>query len=132
MIRFAGGVDGGVYNDVSTELATSRSGYVTTSSTEVVASGGSLDNRDRLLAGAVDLAPMQATAISGDHLCVVAPLFYEVLYVLAKADSQRFDRFTISAVTMSLSARRAADRGRQPSLVFDSLEPDAGILSHAK
>ncbi len=56
--------------------------------TKILPSGGSLDNRDRLLSGEVDLAPMQATAISGDPLCVVAPLFYEVLYVLAKVDSE--------------------------------------------
>ena len=38
-------------------------------------------------AGDFDLAPMQATAISGDRLCVVAPLFYEILYVFARIDS---------------------------------------------
>jgi TRAP transporter TAXI family solute receptor len=85
MIRIAGGVEGGVYSGVSTELARRvRSVYPV--STEITSSGGSLDNRDRLLSGEIDLAPMQATAISGD-LCVIAPLFYEVLYVLVKVDS---------------------------------------------
>ena len=86
MVRFAGGVDGGVYNDVSTELA-HRLQATHGVTTQVIASSGSLDNRDRLLSGAVDLAPMQATAISGEHLCVVAPLYYEVLYVLAQAET---------------------------------------------
>jgi TRAP transporter TAXI family solute receptor len=86
MIRIAGGVQGGHYSDVSTELAR-RVRAVYPVDTKITPSGGSLDNRDRLLSGEVDLAPMQATAISGDHLRVIAPLYYEVLYVLAKVDS---------------------------------------------
>ena len=85
-VRIAGGVQGGVYNEVSTELA-NRVGAAHQVGTEVFPSGGSVENRDRLLAGMIDLAPMQATAISGDHLCVVAPLFYEVVYLLAQVDS---------------------------------------------
>ncbi len=87
IVRFAGGIEGGVYNDVSTELA-HRLGVSHDVTTQIVGSGGSLDNRDRLLSGTVDLAPMQATAISGDPLCVVAPLFYEVLYVLAQVNTE--------------------------------------------
>lgn len=87
IVRFAGGVDGGIYNEVSTNLGVRLRGSHDVA-TRIVASGGSLDNRERLLSGAVDLAPMQATAISGDHLCVVAPLFYELLYVLAQVDTE--------------------------------------------
>jgi TRAP transporter TAXI family solute receptor len=86
MIRIAGGVEGGVYSGVSAELARRIESHHPVQ-TEMTQSGGSIDNRDRLLSGLVDLAPMQATAISGDNLCVIAPLFYELLYVLAKTDS---------------------------------------------
>lgn len=85
-VRFAGGIDGGRYTAVANALALriQESCGVTTS---IDPSGGSLDNRDRLIRGQIDLAPMQATAISGDHLRVVAPLFYELLYVFARLDS---------------------------------------------
>ncbi|MFK8112127.1 MAG: serine/threonine-protein kinase [Rubripirellula sp.] len=86
VVRLAGGVEEGIYNNVSSVLA-QRVGESHGVQTQILATSGSLDNRDRLLAGMVDLAPMQATAMSGDHLCVVAPLFHELLYVLAKTDS---------------------------------------------
>ncbi len=85
-VVIAGGLDGGVYNEVSKELAR-RLGLAHPVKSSFVPSSGSLDNRERLLAGKVDLAPMQATAISGDELCVVAPLFYEAIHVLARGDS---------------------------------------------
>jgi TRAP transporter TAXI family solute receptor len=86
VVRVAGGVEDGIYNDFSQKLA-DRVKTAHGVETQVIASGGSVDNRDHLLAGLVDLAPMQATAITGDHLCVVAPLFYELLYVLARTES---------------------------------------------
>ena len=87
VVRIAGGIDGGVYNEVSTEIAKRLSSLFDVQ-IRTEPTSGSLDNRDRLLASQVDIAPMQATAISGDRLVVVAPLFYEVLYVVAKSESQ--------------------------------------------
>ena len=87
VVRVAGGINDGVYNDVSIEIANRlRVAYDVT--TETIATSGSLDNRNRLLRGQVDVAPMQATAISGDRLRVIAPLFYEVLYVIARRGSE--------------------------------------------
>lgn len=86
VVRVAGGVEDGIYNDFSQKLA-DRVHATHDVQTHVIASGGSVENCDHLLAGLVDLAPMQATAIAGDQLCVVAPLFYELLYVLARTDS---------------------------------------------
>lgn len=86
LVRFGGGVSGGVYRGVSQELA-NRLEAAHDVSTQIIGSGGSLDNRDGLLAGTIDLAPVQATAISGGKLCVVAPLFYEVLYVFVNVDT---------------------------------------------
>ena len=86
VVRIAGGIEDGVYNEVSNEIAR-RLGSAFDLTTRTEPTSGSLDNRSRLLAGQVELAPMQRTAISGDRLCVVAPLFYEVLYVLARPGS---------------------------------------------
>lgn len=86
-VRFAGGIQDGVYTEVSSDLAKRlQSRYPV--QVHVVPSAGSLENRDRLLRGEIDLAPMQATAISGDRLSVVAPLFYELLHVVVRADSE--------------------------------------------
>jgi eukaryotic-like serine/threonine-protein kinase len=87
LVRVAGGVEDGVYNNVAAELA-KRLGNSHGVQSQVLSSRGSIDNRSRLLSGVVDLAPMQATAISGDRLCVVAPLFHELLYVVARTDSE--------------------------------------------
>ncbi len=85
-VAIAGGLQGGVYNDFSDELA-SRLEAAHPITTTVIHSGGSDDNRENLISRTVDLAPMQATAIIGDELCVVAPLFYEAIHVLAREDS---------------------------------------------
>jgi len=119
-VRVAGGVEGGVYNDISAKLAERMAGSQPIA-TEVVPTLGSLENRDRLLAGEFDLAPMQATAIRGDRLRVVAPLFYEVLHVLARSD-------TDVCSLQDLPGRRVAvgplGSGSQATadLVLDSLE----------
>jgi TRAP transporter TAXI family solute receptor len=86
IVRLAGGVESGRYNEVSKRIAARLQAKYPVD-TFIAPSSGSLDNRQRLLIGQVDLAPMQATAISGDQLCVVAPLFYELLYVLVRPDS---------------------------------------------
>ena len=85
-VNLAGGVDGGVYNDVSQRLA-ERLTATHNVDVQVIHTGGSIDNQQRLISRMVHLAPMQATAIKGDELCVVAPLFYEAIHVLARNDS---------------------------------------------
>lgn len=85
-VEIAGGLGGGVYNNVASVLADAlreRHGVAT----EVVPSGGSVENRERLLAGEVDLAPLQASGIRGETICVVAPLFYEAVHVLVRRGS---------------------------------------------
>lgn len=85
-VRIAGGLEGGVYDDFSHSLAEQLE-TICEVETEVVSSSGSLDNRNRLSAGEVHLAPMQAGAMGSDDLCVVAPLFFEAIHVLVRAES---------------------------------------------
>jgi TRAP transporter TAXI family solute receptor len=79
-------LDGGVYDDFSGEIARriSRSHGVDAT---VVKSDGSLRNRQRLLEGALHLAPLQASTVRGEELCVVAPLFYEHVHVLVRPEA---------------------------------------------
>lgn len=85
-VRIAGGLEGGMYDDFARSLARQLTS-ICEAETEVVSSGGSLDNRNRLSAGEVHLAPMQAGAMGSDDLCVVAPLFFEAIHVLVRAES---------------------------------------------
>ncbi|XZE53722.1 serine/threonine-protein kinase [Planctomycetaceae bacterium SH139] len=86
-VRIAGGIPGGVYDEISGELALriSRSQGVDAT---VISSEGSLDNRQQLLAGDLELAPLQASTIRGDNLCVVAPLFYEMVHVFVRGSEK--------------------------------------------
>ncbi len=86
-VRIAGGVPGGVYDEISGELALriSRSHGVDAT---VISSEGSLDNRQRLLAGDLELAPLQASTIRGENLRVVAPLFYEMVHVFVRRSAK--------------------------------------------
>ncbi len=86
VVRIAGGLESGVYEDFSRALG-QRLAAANEVDTDVLPSGGSLDNRDRLLSGEVHLAPMQAGAMGSDKLCVIAPLFFEAVHVLVRDDS---------------------------------------------
>lgn len=85
-VRIAGGIDGGVYDEISGEIA-HRIMRARGVDATVISSNGSVDNRSRLLAREVDLAPMQSSTIRGEQLCVVAPLFYEVVHVLVRPET---------------------------------------------
>lgn len=118
-VRIAGGLTGGVYNEVSSWLADA---LVEAHSvpTQVIPSNGSLDNRRRLLDREVDLAPMQASAIRGDVLCVVAPLFYEAVHVLARVDSGIDSIDQLAGHRIAVGPRGSGSR-LAAELVFDSL-----------
>ena len=90
-VVIAGGLKQGVYNDISTALA-DRLSEAHPVATEVLPSGGSLDNQRRLKNREVIIAPMQASAIQGDQLCVIAPLFYEAVHLMIRYESEAWDR----------------------------------------
>ena len=86
VIELAGGLEGGMYDELSQSLGT-RMSVQTGVKVSVIASGGSIDNHRRLVDGEVDLAPMQAIAMTSGDLCVVAPLFFEAVHLLVRGDS---------------------------------------------
>ena len=118
-VRFAGGIDGGRYTDISNALADriKKSHGV---ETLIIDSGGSLDNRNRLMRGEIDLAPMQATAISGNHLRVVAPLFYELVYVFAHKDSKIKSLDDLKNATVAIGPDGSGSQAAA-EFVFESL-----------
>ena len=75
-ITIAGGIDQGVYNGISDRIA-KRISEMNGITANVIGTGGSFDNQHLLLARQVHLAPMQESSMTGDQLCVVAPLIHE-------------------------------------------------------
>ncbi|MEM6690120.1 MAG: serine/threonine-protein kinase [Planctomycetota bacterium] len=86
-VTIAGGLEGGSYNTISDWFADRLKDRYPSTQFITTGSRGSLDNFAMLEASQVDVAPMQATAMLGDRLRVVAPLYYEQVHVLAKIDS---------------------------------------------
>lgn len=126
VVRLAGGVDGGVYDEVSTEIA-NRLRVAFGVRTTVERSSGSLDNRNQLMRSAIDVAPMQATAISGDRLCVIAPLFYEVLYVVAKTDTKIQSMDDLRGHRVAIGPEGSGSRATA-ELVLDAFELPADLV----
>ena len=89
-VKMGGGLKQGVYNDISKALG-DRLATEHAIEVEVLPSGGSVDNQRRLKAREVIVAPMQASAIQGDQLCVIAPLFYEAVHFLIRNESEALE-----------------------------------------
>ncbi|TWU40690.1 serine/threonine-protein kinase [Novipirellula artificiosorum] len=125
-VAIAGGLEDGVYNEVSAKIAERLiSRYHVT--TAVTASNGSIDNRDRLLHHEVSLAPMQASAVNGDELCVVAPLFYEAVHVLARHDSEITSLTDLPGHRVAVGPVGSGSRATA-EMLFDSLDLTPEVL----
>ncbi len=125
-VVIAGGLHGGVYDEVSDTLA-QRLKSTHNVATNVVHSGGSLDNRDRLLSGEVAIAPMQASAINDDRLCVVAPLFYEAVHLLVREDSGVQSILQLAGHRVAVGPEGSGSR-MAAELIFDSFELPPEVL----
>lgn len=123
-IKIAGGIEGGVYSDLAARLA-ERMGAMTDLPTEVIPSGGSLDNHQALLTGAVHLAPLQASAISGEDIGVIAPLFYEMVHVLVRdrAAFSSISQFGTGEAVIATGAHGSGSR-KVTTYLFDSYQID--------
>lgn len=84
-VRVASGVANGGYHRVATALSEVLD-RETKSVTEVVQTEGSSDNLELLTSKQVELALLQADAVSSSMIAVVAPLYYEVVHIVVRAD----------------------------------------------
>lgn len=89
-IKVAAGASGGGYERVATTICNS---LVSTKTCEasLVNTEGSLENIEHLLNSKADLALLQANTVRSSSINVVAPLFYEAVHVIAKAESDIVD-----------------------------------------
>ncbi|TWU43362.1 Serine/threonine-protein kinase PrkC [Novipirellula aureliae] len=125
-IAIAGGVEEGIYDDVSATLA-ERMIQRHDLTASMIPSNGSLDNRDRLLRREVDLAPMQASAVSGDTICVVAPLFYEKIHLLVASDSDIQSPADLANRRIAVGPLGSGSRATA-EMVFESLGLPPSVL----
>jgi TRAP transporter TAXI family solute receptor len=85
-LRIATGRAGGLYNEFGQGLGeawTSRSGH----EYERLPSEGSGQNRAWLLEGKVDVALLQGGAVPTDGLAIIAPLYSDIVHVIARTNS---------------------------------------------
>ncbi len=87
VVRVAAGLEGGDYSLVASVLAKAVSEY-SGKKVELLSTQGSAENIEHLGAGLVHLALLQADVVGGSDVAVVAPLYYEVVHVLARTGSQ--------------------------------------------
>jgi eukaryotic-like serine/threonine-protein kinase len=118
-VELAGGLEGGVYEALSQRLG-DRLTDMTGVSVNVLGSGGSIDNRQRLVNEEVHLAPMQAVAMTDESLCVVAPLFYEAVHVLVRADSNMQSPEDLGGHRIAVGLKGSGSR-LAAEMVLDSL-----------
>jgi len=86
-IVVGGGWAGGAYQQIADGLAAriaERTGRLST----VTPSSGSLDNLQRLQNGDLDLALLQASAVRGDDIALIAPVFHEAVHFLVRPGRQ--------------------------------------------
>lgn len=121
-VVIAGGLDGGLYTDTSQHLADVMQ-QQTGVPCRVIPTGGTWDNQAKLIAGQVQLAPMQAAAVGGEELAVVAPLFYEAVHVLVRRDGPVQTIADLPGHSIAVGPRGSGSR-RAAELVLDSLELD--------
>ncbi len=118
-IELAGGLEGGMYDNLSRELS-ERLVAITGSKAVVLTSGGSIDNHQRLVDGEIDLAPMQAIAMTSSDVCVVAPLFYEAIHVLVRDETNIQTAEEIAGHRIAVGLEGSGSR-LAAELVFESL-----------
>ncbi len=119
-VELAGGLVGGLYTEASQHLADAIE-VSTNVPCHVIPTRGTWDNRDRLLDGRVDLAPMQASAVGGEDLAVVAPLFYEAIHVLVRRDGPVRSIADLAGHAIAVGPDGSGSR-RAAELVLDSLK----------
>lgn len=124
-VVFAGGLDEGVYNRISRSIA-DRLEENEEVKTYVLGTGGSMDNRRRLINREVLLAPMQASAISGDELCVIAPLFHEAAHLLVRdqellGNGSTFDLSLLAGKSVAVGPKDSGSR-LAAEMILDSLK----------
>lgn len=109
-VRFAAGVSGGSYDRIAQQLSGALS-EETSCKADVVSTAGSNDNLELLLTGQVDMALLQADSVGSSTIAVIAPLYYEAVHIIVKADLGLKDFKELSGRRVAVGSEKAGSRG---------------------
>ncbi len=84
-VRIASGFSQGGYHRVASALSDALQSNAECK-TQVLTTEGSSDNLELLINNRVELAMLQADAVGSSMIAVVAPLYYEVVHIVVRAD----------------------------------------------
>lgn len=146
-ISLAAGREGGMYAEFSRQLAEQLEPLLERP-VHSVPTSGSVENRELLRDGQVQLALLQAGILKGDEVSVVAPVFHEVVHVIVRSDRpiHRMEdldgrkvclgevgsgsRITAEVILRYLGLQtESATRNREWQQFFDDPEMDAAIVT---
>jgi TRAP transporter TAXI family solute receptor len=85
-VGIAAGSPGGMYHTLASQIS-SKLEKATGNHPKVFATDGSQENMERLLGRRVDLALLQGTSVRSGRVGVVAPMYFEAMHCLVRADS---------------------------------------------
>lgn len=108
-IRIATGKSGGLYYRFGTAVERSLADR-THRRVDVVVTEGSVENRDLLVSGEVDLAVIQGGAVGLNDLSVVTPLFSELVFVIVRKDRGIERIADLAGKNVSLDLKRSGSR----------------------
>ncbi len=84
-LSIAAGSPGGMYHTLASQLSANLE-LTTRNHPTVYTTDGSKENMERLLDRRVDLALLQGTSVRSGRVSVVAPMYFEALHLLVRAD----------------------------------------------
>lgn len=128
VVDISTGQEGGSYDRIGSVLAESfreSSDRVT----QVHQSAGTIQSRDRLMSGEVDIAFIQENALDNDNLKVIAPLYREAVFVVVRKDAPIAELVDLKGQHISLGPPGSGMRLSSNRLLsYHGISPD-DILS---
>ncbi|MCA9132066.1 MAG: TAXI family TRAP transporter solute-binding subunit [Planctomycetales bacterium] len=109
-VRVASGTAGGHYNKLAQAICQLLNEQANVKAASIE-SGGASDNLDKLLAGEVDLALLQADMVGASNATVVAPLYYEAVHLLVKGTAGINDIPQFAGHTVNIGTQKSGSRG---------------------
>ncbi|MEZ6089010.1 MAG: serine/threonine-protein kinase [Pirellulaceae bacterium] len=120
--KIAGGPIGDAYDRLASGLA-ERLGQSIDRKVETLQTEGSVENLEHLVSGDVDLAILQASAVRGEQVSVIAPLYYEALHVLARSESRIENLSQVEGTRVAIGGRRSGSQ-LAAHMLFESFHLD--------
>ena len=130
-IRIATAFEGGMYAAFGTAFGPALAERLHRP-VQVQLTQGSVENRDLLLSGEVEMAVMQASSVTSERFSAVAPLYYEPVHFLVRRDAVDIDSVTdVAGKRVSLGPERSGMRqSGMDLLAYYDVSPSSLVSSN--